>query len=84
MSMKLEEFLRSHCNLEDWHPTASQLSAIENEILNSMRSGKTLSRTDCQNIVVRHCGSVRMLLLKGVDNSDLNTLLLQAIQQSGK
>lgn len=79
MSNKLENFLRSHCNLIDWHPTLQQLENIKNDIEWLLKSGKTLSRSDCQNIVVRHCGSTRMLLTKGLDNSDLNTLLAMAI-----
>jgi hypothetical protein len=81
MSKNLEDYLRDTCGLESWHPTAQQLAAIEKDINEAIRSGKTLSRTDCQNIVVKHCGSVRMLLLKSADNSDLNTLLALAIKK---
>jgi hypothetical protein len=81
MSKSLEDYLRDTCGLENWHPTAQQLAAIEKVINEAIRSGKTLSRTDCQNIVVKHCGSVRMLMLKSADNSDLNTLLSLAIKK---
>jgi hypothetical protein len=84
MNNALERVLRDQCQLENWHPTPSQLASIKQDILTAIRSGKTLSRTDCQHIVVRHCGSARMLLQKGVDNSDLNSLLIQAIEQAGK
>ncbi len=81
MSKNLEEYLRDTCGLENWNPTKQQLEAIEKEINDAIRSGKTLSRTDCQHIVTKHCGSVRMLLLKSADNSDLNTLLTLAIRK---
>ncbi|MGX9460401.1 hypothetical protein ACWXWU_04050 [Shewanella sp. A14] len=79
MSKNLEGFLRDTCGLEDWHPTTQQLAAIEKDINEAIRSGKTLSRTECQHIVGKHCGSVRMLVTKSVDNSDLNTLLALAM-----
>ncbi|WP_369921940.1 hypothetical protein AB8E32_07025 [Marinomonas polaris] len=81
MSKNLEEFLRDTCGIENWHPTAQQLAAIEKDINEAIRSGKTLSRTECQHIVAKHCGSVRMLMLKSADNSDLNTLLALAIKK---
>jgi len=81
MSKSLEDFLRDTCGLEDWHPTAQQLAAIEKDINDAIRSGKKLSRTDCQHIVSKHCGSVRVFLIKSADNSDLNTLLTLAIKK---
>lgn len=84
MSDNLEDFLRSHCNLIDWRPTSAQLEKIKSDIEASLASGKILSRTDCQNIVVKHCGSTRMFLTKGADNSDLNTLLAMAIASVAK
>lgn len=81
MSKSLEEFLRDACGLESWYPTAQQIAAIEKDINEAIRNGKILSRTICQNIVIKHCGSVRMLMLKSVDNSDLNTLLALAIKK---
>jgi hypothetical protein len=80
MRNNLEGYLRDTCGIENWHPTAQQMAAIEKDINEVIRSGKTLSRNDCQKIVVKHCGSVRMLMLKSVDNSDLNTLLALAIK----
>lgn len=79
MSKKLEGFLRNHCNLIDWSPTPEQLGRIKADIETSLSEGKTLSRSDCQHIVVKHCGSTRMFVTKGADNSDLNTLLVMAL-----
>lgn len=81
MNKNLEEFLRNTCGLEDWHPTTQQLVAIEKDINDAIKSGKRLSRTECQRLVSKYCGSVRMLLLKSADNSDLNTLLALAIKK---
>ncbi|MBX9935979.1 MAG: hypothetical protein K2Y10_05250 [Burkholderiaceae bacterium] len=75
----LEIFLRNHCNLIDWYPTHAQLEKIAQEIKQRIESGEILNRTTCQNIIVEHCGSTRMFLIKGLDNSDLNTLLAMAI-----
>lgn len=82
--MSLEKTLREKCTLIDWNPTAKQLEDIKNDIEKAIRSGKTLSISDCQQIVVTHCGSTRMLSLSGVDNSDLNTLLLMATKPVSK
>jgi hypothetical protein len=79
VSNKLEDVLRSHCNLIDWHPTSLQLENIKNDIKQLLKVGVTLSIADCQRIIVKHCGSTQMLVTKGVDNSDLNTLLAIAI-----
>ncbi len=81
MNRNLEKFLRDHCNLIDWSPTQQQLEAIKRDIDAAIKSGKNLSRTECQHIVVKHCGSTNMLLTKGADNSDLNTLLAMAVKQ---
>lgn len=83
MSEKLEDLLRSHCNLIDWNPTSEQLGKIKADIDSSLAAGKTLSKTECQNIVVKHCGSTRMFVTHGVDNSDLNTLLVIALSSIG-
>lgn len=81
MDKNLEEFLRDTCGIENWHPTAGQLAAIEKDINDAIRNGKKISRTECQNIVSKHCGPVRMLMIKSADNSDLNTLLALAIKK---
>jgi hypothetical protein len=84
MRNELEEFLRKHCNLIDWHPSAQQLDSIQRDIDESLRLGKKLSRTDCQNIVMKHCGATQMFLTKGLDNSDLNTMLAMALATVNK
>ncbi|ENT6810196.1 TPA: hypothetical protein I7126_23335 [Vibrio vulnificus] len=81
MNKNLEKFLREHCNLINWNPTPLQLKAIQKEIEEAIANGKRLSRSDCQHIVVKHCGSTEMMLLDSVDNSDLNTLLSLATKK---
>ncbi|EJC6798640.1 hypothetical protein RGL59_004388 [Vibrio parahaemolyticus] len=81
MNKNLEVFLREHCHLINWKPTAQQLVAIEKEINDAILSGKRLSRSDCQHIVVKHCGSTEMMAFSSVDNSDLNTLLALAVRK---
>ncbi|MCX9515177.1 hypothetical protein IG528_17665 [Vibrio cholerae] len=81
MNKNLEKFLREHCNLINWNPTPSQLKAIQKEIEEAIANGERLSRSDCQHIVVKHCGSTEMMLLGSVDNSDLNTLLSLATKK---
>jgi len=79
MSNSLERFLRDHCNLIDWSPSSEQLSKIEKEINDALIQEKSLTKSECQHIVVKHCGSTRMFVTRGVDNSDLNTLLALAL-----
>lgn len=81
MNKNLEKFLRERCNLIDWSPTQQQLEAIKKDIDFAIASGKILSRSECQHIVVKHCGSTKMFVVKGADNSDLNALLAMAVKQ---
>ncbi|MGL6492342.1 hypothetical protein ACSZNX_15130 [Aeromonas veronii] len=81
MNKNLEELLRKQCSLIGWWPTQQQIAAIENEINKAIASGKKLSKSDCQHIVVKHCGKTRMVACCSVDNSDLNTLLALAIRK---
>lgn len=81
MNRNLETFLREYCNLINWSPTQQQLEVIKQDINAAIASGKTLSRTECQHLVVKHCGSTTMFITEGVDNSDLNTLLAMAVKK---
>lgn len=79
MYKNLEEILRNNCDLIDWRPTQNQLSNIKKDLEASLLTGKSITKSECQRIVVKHCGSTKMFMMKGADNSDLNTLLAMAI-----
>jgi len=81
MHQNLELLLREHCNLIDWKPTFKQLISIEKDISAAILNGERLSKSDCQYIVIKHCGSTKTFVLDSVDNSDLNTLLALAVKK---
>ena len=81
MNNNLEFFLRNHCDLINWTPTPQQLVAIKKEINEAIQDGQRLSKSDCQHVVVKHCGPTEMMCFSSVDNSDLNTLLALAVQR---
>lgn len=72
------------CSVYSWNPSADQLSSIIEEITNLVEQGKKLSKSECQSIISRHCPDAQFLLLEGVDNSDINTLLALAMKKQGR
>lgn len=81
---QFREFLRSHANIVDkaWNPTDSQLDMIRNAIDRKIKAGEKISYSELQSIVIRICGSFRVMVTSSVDNSDLNALLTSAMKKS--
>ena len=63
-------------------PNESQLTNIKQEIDAIRKAGSLPSEEDWRKVVKRFCPSAGSWIRKGVDNSDLNTLLLLAIEAS--
>ena len=80
MNNSLESFLRKHCKLINWSPSSKEIESIKNDIEDAINTGERLSITRCQDIISTHCGIIEIILLDGVDNSDLNTLLVMAMK----
>jgi hypothetical protein len=59
-------------------PTQYQLEKIIQDIDNIRKSGSHPSNSDWQKIVKLRCPSTGNYIYKGLDNSDLNTLLEMA------
>jgi len=64
--------LESILMITDWSPTEKELIEIATFL---SESEKELSKNDVEKIVYDVVGSYESILLEGVDNSDLTTLL---------
>lgn len=73
-----KDHLASLCLIAEWDPSEEQIREISSEIKREIRSGKQLRVADCQALVSRFCPDALFVGLEGLDNSDLNTLLLLA------
>ena len=84
MYENLKKTVRSCASIQDWNPSDLQLSAIKTDILNAVNAGRIITKSECQRIVCKYCGNIRVLVNLGVDNSDLNALLISAIKRDSK
>jgi hypothetical protein len=74
MSMEnLKRELEAALLITDWSPTETDL----NEIARRIKSlGSSASKTDIEKIVYDVVGSYECMMMEGIDNTDLTTLLL--------
>jgi hypothetical protein len=72
----LKSTLEKICKIASWNPTPSQLEAIANKLSNASPT----SREDVEAVVISVCPNTSFMILEGVDNSDIRTLLALAIQ----
>lgn len=67
-----------------WHfntgTNRSQAFNISSEAVRYARSGKVLDAAKWAELVKKHCPSAGQWIYKGLDNSDIRTLLALAIQ----
>ncbi|ENX65073.1 hypothetical protein F884_01236 [Acinetobacter sp. CIP 102143] len=63
-------------------PNSYQILAIKSDINQIVRSGRTPTQADWIRIIGFHCRTIGTHSRFGVDNTDLNFLLLLAIQTS--
>lgn len=76
MSMEnLKRELEAALLITDWSPTEYELREIASRI---KRLGGAVSKTDIEKVVYEVVGSYECMILEGVDNTDLTTLLLLA------
>ena len=80
MNINLEQSLRDCCHLLDWFPTQQQLETIKHDIDAAIASGKALSRSECQDMVAKHCGCTNMFVVPGEDDADLTAFFTKAIK----
>ncbi|EJC6091362.1 hypothetical protein ACT48Z_000641 [Citrobacter freundii] len=52
-----------------------EITLIQNDINFALQSGKVISRSTLQGMIIRHVPSTQFLITDSVDNSDLNTAL---------
>lgn len=77
----LKKELEAALLITNWSPTEGDLQEISRRI--SALKGNA-SKTDIEKIVHDVFGSYECMILEGVDNTDLTTLLLMATKTTGK
>jgi isopropylmalate/homocitrate/citramalate synthase len=77
----LKKALETALLITDWSPTERDLQEIFRRIKNLR--GLT-SKTDIEKIVYDVVGSYECMVMDGVDNTDLTTLLLMATKTTDK
>ena len=71
----LKKELEASLLITDWSPTDADL----NEIVRRMKSlGSSASKGDIEKIVYDVVGPYECMIMEGIDNTDLTTLLLLA------
>lgn len=81
---KLAHSLKVKFGTAPGEPTSAQLLQIKAAIQRIKSSGRTPSEQDWFSAVSMYCPNTGQYLYKGIDNSDLNTLLALAIQVANK
>lgn len=76
-----KEQLEKVCKIRDWSPNQNQLSSILAHFESEIRKGKSHTISDCQGIISTYCPGTKFFFYDGVDNSDLNALLLLAMKK---
>lgn len=73
---QLKLSLENTCRIISWNPTSSQLETIADQLVKT----KPANLNDVEIIVTNICPDSTFMILEGVDNSDLRTLLAIANQ----
>ncbi|MBP6437605.1 MAG: hypothetical protein KA288_09425 [Paludibacteraceae bacterium] len=79
--MNFKKELEAVFLITDWSPTESNLHEITRRI-KDLRS--TASKADVEKIIHDVVGPFERILMEGVDNTDLTTLLLMATKVTNK
>lgn len=78
--MDLAYHIRMKFGTSHNEPSQNQLSAICREVASEYTQGRLTTLKDFGVIVKRHCPTAGTYGYKGIDNSDLNTLLALALK----
>lgn len=76
----LKNQLERICHIAKWNPSTNQLLSIREDLRKTSNSRGRLTAGDVESIVVRRVPDAIFAILDGVDNSDLKSLLLIALQ----
>jgi len=76
-----KEQLERLCKIRKWAPTEFQIEQIVNHIESEIKNGIIHTVSDCQGIISNYCKGATFYLTDGIDNSDLNALLLLALKK---
>jgi hypothetical protein len=80
---KLAHSLKMQFGLAPGEPNWTQLNLIKTAINRIQQSGRQPTHNDWAEAVATACPSTGKYVYSGVDNSDLNTLLVLALQSAG-
>ena len=78
--MNLDHEVRMKFGTSQYEPNQVQLTAICRDVAYEHNQGRTLG--DFAAVVKRYCPTAGTYGYKGLDNSDLNTLLALALQEA--
>jgi len=81
---KLAHSLKIRFGLAPYEPSATQLEAIKRSIQSIRDQGIKPTFSDWQHAVNQYCPSAGTYKYSGIDNSDLNALLLLALKPPAK
>lgn len=86
--MTPDKFVTHLARLCDVHSfnqlSESRISRIKADIADKIRVTGRITKADCQNIIVTYCPGTVFVVFEGVDNSDLKTALLLAMNSHQK
>jgi len=68
--------------VNNWQPDTEQLNTISNSLLKEIRTG-SIDIVRCREIIGEICPDAQFIAMEGIDNSDLDTLLLVAMKRTG-
>lgn len=72
------------CSIYSWNPSDTQFSKIIEEITTLVERGRKIDNVELHDIILKYCPATQFYCVEGVDNSDINTLLLLAMKNQGK
>lgn len=78
----LKKELEAALLITKWSPSDEQLKLIANRLKSIKDRQDRPTKSEIEEIVLGVVGSYEALLLKGIDNSDLTTLLLLATKSN--
>ena len=81
---RLKHALMMKFNMAYTEPSDAALESIKAELLQILKTGKELTRSDWERVVNRYRVDNQIYKRAGLDNSDLNTLLALAIKVTGE
>lgn len=78
---ELKKLLASQSMAQQWSPSDDQVKRIALKIADDVSKGKRITRPHLQGVITEVCGRTTFIINDSVDNSDLNAVLMAAINK---